>query len=1381
MIGILTSSVSQLFTFIKTSTLAKIILIIILLIVFLMVVIPLISKAKRKTLKEKETKDIMKDLLTWRHLAQLVKGGDEHSKAKHELSDNIVRINELLKSGFTDYARRNKSFYSVPWFALLGEPRSGKSALLEASDLELKTCSEEKNAAGDGKNSLPVRLWSGAKAVVYDISGNVFFDRWLEGSSAEWNHIVKQICKRRSKKPLDGIILTIPADALLADDETLASRKAILMASELGNLLRTSGMHLPCYVVVTKLDMVSGFTDWVRKISGDLRHQIVGFENGSAVFEAEKFNQFKKDICERIREGSKSILSFASAAVKDGENRMDTAGKLWLFPENFSCLFDNLKIYLNVLFGEENFHGTKNTFFEGVYFASATDIGFSLSPPLASLVNSPVDSVLIPNTNYNSGWTPLNEDATSAPDAAKTPLSLPAALKPALNANTTALIAVPTKQTALVPSAKRSGFSRGYFIRDMLHKRIFTESPHTGFVSSELFRRHTPHYLVCALMLLLGIFFLFAVVFDRDDLRVSLIQVTAYYDWLDSVLQKQAPFKSFLIKEDSSGKYLLDNDPVAGESLSSRVQFYFNAVSYRDMKVPVPAGFGLSDTIVSGFDPSLGYRDKAFISNQLHSTMVRMPVIRNTGNKLIEDQDQAVLTADLKGVINSFTMLDEVKETDFHNLFAKRKFNLLPMIKYLMPEISSDTQNLLNSFIPSYDRPYSFNMDIKYIYSDEFHKADVAALNTIISSWRRGDVYPESIYGRIRSLVNISEQIVQNYSGMNDALRRINGVVTLEQVQSAVNQWMSLLTTYNSLTNSGRAIFTQIEQQMLANHIPLGFKQNTHQIKTSAKGITVTSKPVDAFGDNLINDYLFNDIVINLAVKEWKNLFDADMEFVKNKSAGDKENLGMMISLQNVFAVNLNREVENLRERAGKLKNNPLLADKVVEKADADSLFTVVEKILSFSGQIVLPNSSVLQKAAFGANWQQGQSNIKLAFDEFDAYTKPYLENDKVAVLISNARNMLLAEAYLNRWTIFTTSLAFLSTSEGNIAATINERSGKDSVFSFSGDSMQVNLAITNYSRSYDPLVVDPIIGDVSSFAALFIPTGDKTTLPLFLQNVDKGIYQPPAFMNYLRTYIAYWSKYPDRVYNPASDWIEYKKRVTQYQPFQINSVLMLVYSKSIDIVNRIPDTILNDTLQIAKKDGIAALNSKSGLLTAFLSTDADKMLSSWSKLPIDPDAAYTILQTASAEALKESYLSVYSPKEEISIGFWNDFSLNGITVLVDHFSETSEAKLLEIKDDYLFFPICSDLQTGKTLTVEQINYIAGLLKPMGAGLTAQSEDPVEAALHPKLFNDTTSAAWAAAIYNFASHVADKQKPLTWTITQPPIDIQNKLPSNGKI
>ncbi|MDR2842016.1 MAG: hypothetical protein LBV52_02320, partial [Spirochaetaceae bacterium] len=176
---------SSAFNFIASSTMGKIILLIVVLAILLFVIIPIIRKLRRRQVKEQETREIMKDLLTWRHLAQMVKGRGGKDKAKQALSEKLIKINDLFKEGFKKYYKKEHNLYEHPWFIMLGEPRSGKSSLLEASDLEMESSTTEKDSTDDGNNSLPVRFYSNVNAVICDVSGKVFFDRWLESSSAE--------------------------------------------------------------------------------------------------------------------------------------------------------------------------------------------------------------------------------------------------------------------------------------------------------------------------------------------------------------------------------------------------------------------------------------------------------------------------------------------------------------------------------------------------------------------------------------------------------------------------------------------------------------------------------------------------------------------------------------------------------------------------------------------------------------------------------------------------------------------------------------------------------------------------------------------------------------------------------------------------------------------------------------------------------------------------------------------------------------------------------------------------------------------------------------------------------------------------------------------
>jgi type VI protein secretion system component VasK len=591
--------------YVKTTVTGKIILAVVILLLFLIIALPLIRRLKRRRIKEKETREIMKDLLTWRHLAQLVKGGGGHQKAKQELSDNIIRINDLLKQGFRKFARKGRELYENPWFVLVGEPRSGKSSLLEASGLELEPSAVERDATDDGKNSLPVRIWSGTKAAVCDISGKVFFDRWLEGSSAEWNYITRQICRYRRKRPLDGIIVTIPADALLADNADLSSHKAILMANELHDLLRNCGMNLPCYVIVTKLDMVNGFQDYSKFLEGDLRHQILGFTNNAKFYNKQKFEEFRETLRERLVAGAKQLIIENTRKTEQSPGtRMDTAAKIWTFPDTFAALNENIKIYLDALFGEDNYHGTNSTFFEGIYFTSAKDMYISLSPAMAGLSGLPPDELIIPGSAYYG--------------AAYTEQPVPA--NPAAD-NT--LMAIPGRQLTLSPVNRRPDLRRGYFIRDVFHKRIFRESEHVSFTKRKALALHLPHYVLCAALTGTGLYWGLTALFNADKLYTNLLQTSTYYSYLDGILQKGTPFYSPLVREDPPGRFFVDMSPIAGESLSSRVQFFYNAVTFRDMAVAIPPGFGLSWIVTDGFQPNYSR------STQKHL----MPIIVNRGLK----------------------------------------------------------------------------------------------------------------------------------------------------------------------------------------------------------------------------------------------------------------------------------------------------------------------------------------------------------------------------------------------------------------------------------------------------------------------------------------------------------------------------------------------------------------------------------------------------------------------------------------------------------------------------------------------------------------------------------------------------------------------------
>jgi competence protein ComGC len=1330
---------AQFTTLFQNSLLVRIVVVLVILFIVLLITIPLIRKAKKKSIKAKETKEMMKDLMVWKHLSQLVKGGEDEAKAKQLLSNNLLRINSLIKDGITLTLDDGRGLYDVPWYVLLGEPESGKSSLVEESDLEFVPSANEQQNQADAnseKKNFPVRFWVGAKAIVCDISGRTFFDRWVSGSSAEWRHIIKQICRLHSRKPLDGVILTIPADALIADDDSMTHKKAILIANEFSTLLHISGMHLPCHVVVTKLDMVNGFREYARGIIGDLRHQILGYTN-EGQYDTEKFRIFWDALLERLRLGCRKRMLSGDIAtnVMVISNRIEAAGKIYLFPENFSALFNNLDIYLKVLFGENNFLSSKNMYLSGVYFTSARDINISLSPSLTALTGKTVDELVLPGK---------------------------------------------TGEWQTIP--------RGYFIRDMLHKKVFAPSAKTYFIRKEIIRRHIPRYILCAAAISIGITWLSAVFFNTTRLRGSLLQITSYYNTLDSALRKGTPFVSSLITENETASYRLSDEPLQGETISSRVQFFFNALNYRDVVLNPPLGYRLAELFTFGPELNMGKRDRGYIANQLHSVMVRTPVIKAVGKKLANDsQKKVTLDQTLSSAIESFLLLDALRGVEIGELVLSDKFDLEPMIEYLMPDISNDTMNLLMSYQKRYERRYSFSMDMNYIYSNDYFNAEIAALNLMLGSWRRQDVYPDSMYGKIKSLVKISEDIVDNYSRINAVFARINNArqtIPFNYLQETVHEWKGLTERQAKLINQGRTLFYEIEKNIGALNIPVVFAGMRSGIGQNG-GQSNGGQSIDAFGNNLINEYLLNDLAINFAVDEFTNLFKRDMSFIEGKSnlTGEGDILGQIIALRNEFSSNLNREVTALQERALVLKNTALLAEKIDAKSDAASLFTVVENIINLASAVNIVSADDVVDGDFNAAWNLDQYSIDIALDNYENYVKPFAENEKLSSLVQSGRNMIFAQSYVNRYIIFTSTLAFLSTSEANIRSMVEQRSlarDSGSIFTFSSGALEGAVGGLHYNRGYDPVVAKEIADAVYSFTNIFNQNIKAEEMPAFLRNKDAEIHEPPAFRNYLASYIRYWGSYPDNSYIPANSWSAFKSRAAGARPYQINSVLQSLYTQCIGFLNGINNGLLSGALVAEKNRAIASLDDDINLLNTFMSADAEKMLLAWTELPSDTEEAVKILRGRSEQELKDSYLILYSGTKDIRIGWWDSFSLNGIEILSGQFKSKRIAEFSNALNSYRAFPLIADGSAWNSLSYFTIESMVPLFEDMGVLVNAEDGDTiVKTSLHPNLFRGSAAQRWAQTIYSIAKGLSDTRAPLAWTLRQAPTNIQRQFHIEG--
>ncbi|MEO1082668.1 MAG: type VI secretion system protein, partial [Acidobacteriota bacterium] len=262
---------------------------------------------------------------------------------------------------------RRSSLEKAPWFLMIGESASGKSTLLAQSGLP--------HPFGGGAGQSPLDLWLFSDTVVLDPKGELILRRDGRSNDEEgWQCLLRHLREARPRRPLDGIILTIPADRLRIGDleknsaalQADASLRANALFERLAELQQILGMRLPVDVVITQADKIPGWRAWTAPLTPLQEQQIFGWSSpyaAEAPYQASWTGEAFAAIGQRLEQTQAAIF-----ARGDGAAATDAAALLD-FPGQVARLEPATRIYLNHLFSQSA--SVESFMLRGLYFTSA--------------------------------------------------------------------------------------------------------------------------------------------------------------------------------------------------------------------------------------------------------------------------------------------------------------------------------------------------------------------------------------------------------------------------------------------------------------------------------------------------------------------------------------------------------------------------------------------------------------------------------------------------------------------------------------------------------------------------------------------------------------------------------------------------------------------------------------------------------------------------------------------------------------------------------------------------------------------------------------------------------------------------------------------------
>ncbi|MBL8896156.1 MAG: hypothetical protein JNM84_00950, partial [Planctomycetes bacterium] len=173
--------------------------------------------------------------------------------------------------------------YSLPFYLLVGEPQSGKSVLLQNSDLTFPFGQSRLSGVGGTRGC---DWWFTEEAVILDLAGRLFTHEGGASDESEWAAFLELLANYRPICPANGLILVIPCDSLLKDDREETTRKANKIQNALLTLTGKLQAQVPIYVVLTKADRIFGFAETVHRLESEQRQQMFGWSRPAEAYEA---------------------------------------------------------------------------------------------------------------------------------------------------------------------------------------------------------------------------------------------------------------------------------------------------------------------------------------------------------------------------------------------------------------------------------------------------------------------------------------------------------------------------------------------------------------------------------------------------------------------------------------------------------------------------------------------------------------------------------------------------------------------------------------------------------------------------------------------------------------------------------------------------------------------------------------------------------------------------------------------------------------------------------------------------------------------------------------------------------------------------------------
>lgn len=315
--------------------------------------------------------------------------GSPQDPASGQAAEEIHQINERFSQALATLKKlkfkgggKNKALYELPWYIIVGPPGSGKTTALVNSGLDFPLAEQFGKGALQGVGGTRnCDWWFTNDAVLIDTAGRYTTqDSHRVVDSSAWEGFLNLLKRNRRRRPINGAIVAISLHDLLIQTEEERIQHAKTIRMRLDELMNKLEIRFPIYLLFTKSDLVSGFSEFFEDLGKEEREQVWGISlpNAPKASQSPDFDFLHKEL-----QSLSSRLYDRVLWRMHQERDVKRAAAIQGFPQQMENLNSIVESFVNQTFIQNRFQF--QPYLRGVYFSSGTQDGTPIDRLMTSV------------------------------------------------------------------------------------------------------------------------------------------------------------------------------------------------------------------------------------------------------------------------------------------------------------------------------------------------------------------------------------------------------------------------------------------------------------------------------------------------------------------------------------------------------------------------------------------------------------------------------------------------------------------------------------------------------------------------------------------------------------------------------------------------------------------------------------------------------------------------------------------------------------------------------------------------------------------------------------------------------------------------------------